>query len=125
MSEQEDLDIISELIDANCRAYNEEFGYHYDSRCLEHYNRGIARLIQGGRVQHHAPPAGKNKIKTGTPSAQYDAEVVEIAEHPRLRSTYISAPAQVARPTSDPMWAKWQKENLALKEELAKLKGQA
>jgi hypothetical protein len=121
VAEKDDLDIIAELIDANCRAYNDEYGLHYDSRCLEHYNKGIARLIEGGRVQHYAPSAGKQKKKAGTATAQYDAEVVEGNPIPRMRSAYVGT-GQVTRPTTDPMWAIWQKENEALKAENAALK---
>lgn len=121
MAEKDDLDIIESLIDANCRAYNDEFGEHYDSRCLEHYNKAIARLIGGGRVSHHAPSPGKGKVKVGT----LDAEEVDGQLHPRLRSSRIPAANAVARPTTDPMWSKWQEDNLKLRAENARLKGLA
>lgn len=132
MAEAEDLDIIEALVDANCRAYNEEFGFHYDSRCLDFYNVAIARLIEAGRVTGHkvsskVTPEGKTTFKSPKLKAttEIEAEVVDINPNPRIRSTYIPSQQQVTRPIQDPMWMKWQSENAKLKEELAKLKGQA
>lgn len=129
MAEKEDLDIIQALVDANCRAYNEEFGYHYDSRCLEHYNNGIARLVEAGRIQGHgvsqrqgAGASTKYRSAKLKATTALNAETVPGQTQPRVRGTY--AAEQVQRPTSDPLWQRWQEENARLREENASLKAQ-
>lgn len=43
-----DLELLAQVVDAECRAWREDIGYHYDSRCLDHYSDAIARLGEEG-----------------------------------------------------------------------------
>ena len=125
MAEKDDLDIIEALVDANCRAHNEEFGFHYDSRCLEHYNAAIGRLIEAGRVNHHgvsakggaAKPFVDPKLRGPVIGEEEGGQV-----QPRIRSTYVPVEKQVVKPTTDPLWMMWQKENARLRQEVEDLK---
>lgn len=111
MAEQDDLNIIAALIDANCRAHNEEFGFHLDSRCLKHYNDGIARLAEAGMITLMPIAKGAEPLGLG--------EKVWDQQEPRLRATYVPQALRTDRPTTDPMWALFQKETLRLRQEMA------
>lgn len=117
----DDLTIIARLIDANCRAHSEAYGFHLDSRCLTHYNEGIVRLAQAGMVD--LMPVIDDE---GQPTATLYEEVVDApAQAMRVRANYVLPEARVTRPTTDPRWEIWQRENVSLREENARLRAEA
>lgn len=103
----DDVTIIARLIDANCRAHSEKYGYHLDSRCLSHYNEGIVRLAQAGVVDL-VPVLDRD----GNPVALYEDVTDAPAQAVRVRATYVPFEKMVSRPTSDPIW-KLQAEEMA------------
>ena len=114
----DDLTIIARLIDANCRAHSEVYGYHLDSRCLSHYNEGIVRLAQAGmlNLKPVVNPDGTPKValtKSGEEVPVLYEDVIDSpAQAVRVRGEYVPYEKMVDRPTSDPMW-KLQTEELA------------
>lgn len=116
----DDLTIIERLIDANCRAYNEQYGYHLDSRCLSHYNEGIVRLAQAGRINLIQPTDAE-----GAPLATLYEEVTDSpAQAVRVRAGYVSAQVRVTRPTQDPVWNLRAAEIQRLQDENARLRAE-
>jgi len=96
-----DLDLLGALVDANCRAHSEALGFHYDSRCLEHYAEALERMVEVGVVS-----------KLLGRAREFDG---------RVRTTCLPEPEQVTRPTTDPRWQMWQEENRILRERVADL----
>lgn len=115
----DDMAIIARLIDANCRAYSELYGYHLDSRCLSHYNEGIVRLTQAGVMSlvpvleaDGTPKVKKTKKRDEKTGEEYEEEEIVVfedvtdapAQAVRVRAEYVPYDKMVSRPTSDPIW---------------------
>lgn len=113
----DDLTIIARLIDANCRAYSEQYGYHLDSRCLSHYNEGIVRLAQAGIVE--LKPVQR---PDGTEGSLYEDVTDAPAQAVRVRAEYVPFEKMVSRPTSDPIWKLQAEEMARLRFELNRLR---
>lgn len=97
----EDIAIIARLIDANCRAHSDLYGFHLDSRCLSHYNEGIVRLAQAGWVDLYPVLDPQTREPTG----ELYEESTAPAEALRVRASYSLRPKGVVRrPTTDPIW---------------------
>lgn len=123
----DDITIIARLIDANCRAHSERYGWHLDSRCLSHYNEGIVRLAQAGVIE---------LIPVLNPDATplRDAETGEVvlyeevtdapAQAVRVRGTYVPFEMMTSRPTTDPMWKLQGEEMARLRKELMIARGE-
>lgn len=45
-----DLELLAMVVDAECRAYRDDIGFHYDSRGLDHYSMAIERLRDLGEL---------------------------------------------------------------------------
>lgn len=123
----DDLTIIARLIDANCRAHSERYGWHLDSRCLSHYNEGIVRLAQAGIVDLipvlHPDATPLRNAETGE-VVLYEEVTDAPAQAVRVRGTYVPFEKMTDRPTTDPMW-KLQGEELArLRHELMIARGE-
>lgn len=134
----DDLTIIARLIDANCRAHSEKYGFHLDSRCLSHYNEGIVRLAQAG-VMDLVPvldldgnPKVRRVLRRNASGEETEVEepvlYEEVTDAPaqavRVRAQYVPYEKMTSRPTTDPMW-KLQGEELArLRNELAIARGE-
>jgi hypothetical protein len=119
----DDLTIIARLIDANCRAYNEEYGWHLDSRCLSHYNEGIVRLAQAGVVDlKPVKENGQTKMRmtrSGEPEPVLYEEVTDApAQAVRVRASYVPFEKMTDRPTSDPIWKLQMDEMARMRQEL-------
>jgi hypothetical protein len=115
----DDLTIIARLIDANCRAYSELYGWHLDSRCLSHYNEGIVRLSQAGVTELIPPVNPDGSPKEGEP---FEEVTDSPAQAVRVRATYVPFEKMVDRPTSDPMWKLQSEEMARLRHELTQLR---
>jgi hypothetical protein len=133
----DDLTIIARLIDANCRAHSEKYGWHLDSRCLSHYNEGIVRLVQAGMMDvvpvldHEGNPKVRKVMKkdADTGAEFEDEELVyyeEITDAPaqamRVRAKYVPFEKMTDRPTTDPLWKLQGEEMARLRHELSVLR---
>jgi hypothetical protein len=128
----DDLTIIARLIDANCRAHSDLYGFHLDSRCLSHYNEGIVRLVQAGLMdvspvlESDGTPKVRKVKKTDPAGAEFeDEELVyyeEVTDAPaqamRVRAKYVPLEKMTDRPTSDPIWKLQADEMARLRQEL-------
>lgn len=136
----DDLTIIARLIDANCRAHSEQYGFHLDSRCLSHYNEGIVRLVQAGVMDVQPvldldgnPKTRKVKKRDAVTGVEVEEEELvyyeEVTDAPaqamRVRAQYVPYEKMTSRPTSDPMWKLQGEEMARLRHELAVARGQA
>lgn len=101
-----DLELLARMVDADCRAYHPDLGYHYDSRCLDHLSDAIARLQEVGALDpldDAMEPQGR-RVRTGVVKGEN-----LIADRPMFSPQAMRA-MEVAQELRD--------ENAALKAEL-------
>jgi hypothetical protein len=98
-------ELLARVIDADCRAYHPDLGYHYDSRCLDHLTDAIEYLAQSGAfdVLDDGEEASGRRIRTG------------VVQGENLMAD---------RPMFDPAWQRAMEENAALRQEVDTLRAE-